>query len=72
MKRCTSVEKIGFTESETWLTYLLEQQGIAEVPTIVQQFRDYVGSEEFGHKERTTSEDIQLGNQVINYVLQHF
>lgn len=47
----------------------LGSQGVVEAPAFVRKFIEYIGSEEFSLKERTTAVDIRLGNLVIDYVL---
>jgi len=54
------------------IEHLIKVEAITEIPDIVQEFSDYINSEEFAQKERTTPEDIQLGNQVINFMLENF
>lgn len=51
---------------------IISTQCMGEAPEILKRFIDYVGSEEFVSKERTTSEDITFGNQVIEYMLNNF
>ncbi|MBI5448807.1 hypothetical protein HY948_00650 [Candidatus Gottesmanbacteria bacterium] len=56
----------------TRLYNVMESEHISDVPPFVTQFMKMVGSEEFAQKERTTAEDIALGNQVMDYFLENY
>ena len=51
---------------------ILEEAGVTEIPPEIKEFLDRVDTDEFEFKERTTAEDIELGNRAMTYMLENF
>lgn len=64
--------KNWFYAVRTMVVQELGAKNVAEAPAFVRKFIELVGSVEFSLKERTTTDDIRLGNLVIDWILGSF
>lgn len=67
--KCRKNWFVGIRNKIDWLISI----GIlSQVPELIQKYRDYIQSDEFTDKERTTAEDIAFGNEVIDFLLENY